>query len=156
MQVLNGPSNETVIDVDRKAEQLDHNRQETSVRERIRFWGNFISAWISVLAIIASIIFYILDVATDLQLAYNYYVNGGYLYFGLTLSFVIIPYLISLIVSGLVYKEKILSTSTSWQRLAWLFYVLTLPISRSIRVLHGIGSAFVVAIVHLANKGPSR
>ena len=103
--------------------------QENSVRESIRFWGNFISAWIPVLVIIASIILYIVDVATDLRLAYDYHFKEEYLYFGLTLSFVIIPYLISLIVSGLVYKRRILSTSRCLQRLAWFFYVLTLPIS---------------------------
>ena len=75
--------------------------------------------WFSVLVIIASIIFYIVDVGTDLILAYDYYFKGDYVYFAFTLSFVIIPYLISLIVSGIVYRRKILSSSKTWQRFAW-------------------------------------
>jgi len=52
--------------------------QETSVGERIRFCGSFISAWLPVLVIIVSIIFYIVDVGTDLRLAYNYYAKKDY------------------------------------------------------------------------------
>ena len=86
--------------------------------------------------LLISIILYLLDVASDLMLAFDYYTNGDPFYFGMTFAFVIIPFIFTLTISFIHHAEWITKPKLKRLRFYRTIFILILPVSRFVVLYH--------------------
>ena len=114
---------ETIREVD---ESLLHGQQKP--------WKEEASDW-DMFCIILSLIAYLLNVAADIWLAFEYFHYGHYWWFGLTLTFVLLPSMAMTLFSLVLYLQdlRILNDKVSavmWVLRAFFLILLVAPVMR--------------------------
>lgn len=88
--------NETVKDGRGESERSDSSVSDVQCRcvTAAKRHSPYPFTWVDVVVALFSIIFYLLDIGSDSWLAWTYYNQGRWTYFGLTLAFLCVPSLV--------------------------------------------------------------
>lgn len=80
---------------------------------------------------LSSLIFYLFDVGTDINVCYNYFKENDYLYFWITLTFILVPSMITNFYNIRLFEmENQLKTMSKKKYFTFLTYVQLSPLVR--------------------------